>query len=199
MFLSMPLCLFLQFCNNKTEPAETDQLASDTTKAAPKNYFPVADFLRSEIRYVDSLPVGIMKYTTQNGKKDSTYIKLEEFHRLAKEFLPAELNDSSFISNYEEASFYDRSTNTSTFFYTAKDKTMPIQRVDVVSMPDDVYDKVTSIYMQKNISAGDSTVIKKLYWKPGRHFQMSSEKHQKGNTPVETQLKVVWDNREEEQ
>jgi hypothetical protein len=196
-FLFLPLCLFFQFCNDPG-PAQATQTAPDTASAA-KNYFPVIDFIRSEIKYVDSLPVGIMKYVSLNGQKDSGYIKLDEFHQLAEEFLPRELNDSNFIDNYEESSFYDRSTKTSTFLYTAKDKSMPVQRVDVLSKPDQVYDKVTSIYIQKNISSDDSFVIKKLYWKPGRHFQISSEKRLEGSAPLETQIKVVWDNREENQ
>ena len=60
---------------------------SAQTRATP--YFPVKPFLQSQIREVDSLPGGIMKYIiTEGGKQDSGYIKAAEFHELAADYFP---------------------------------------------------------------------------------------------------------------
>ncbi len=82
--------LVLLGCNSAEK--ESKFVKSIDTAQKEKSYFPVVDFIRSEIRYVDSLPVAIIKYTTQNGITDSTIINVDQFHRLAEEFIPADLN-----------------------------------------------------------------------------------------------------------
>ena len=161
-----------------------------------KDYFPVADYIRSEINYVDSLPLGIVKYHIAQDKKDSSYIKTEEFDKLAKEFLPAELSDSSFTRDFTESSFIDQTTQSVTFTYSTADAGHILRRVDVLASPEQGFNKVKSIYMEKTINKGDSIVIKKMYWKAKRSFQIISIL-EAGNQPaVTSQLKVVWDNRD---
>jgi hypothetical protein len=164
----------------------------DSTQKA-KTYFPVLDFIKSEIRFVDSLPVGIMKYTTQNNVTDSGYIKLDEFHKLAQEFLPSDLNKESFENNFSETSFFDNTTHYSSFLYSGNKKNLEVNRVDVlVEREDVVYDKVRSIYMEKTIENRDSSVTRKLYWKAGKNFQINTEIRTPGEGVVTRQVKVVW-------
>ncbi len=61
---------------NPAEPSPAKQVPQDTTSTA-KQYFPVRDFLTSEIAYVDSLPVGIMKYRSSANHSDSGYIDIK--------------------------------------------------------------------------------------------------------------------------
>lgn len=194
--LAATLMVFAGCQSNTGEnnPDNNNTATADSTPVA-QAYFPVADFLRSEISYVDSLPVGIMKYHTRNNRTDSGYIKPEEFHQLAGEFLTPDLNDSSFRKNFTESSFFDRSSNYATFFYKANDSATPIKRIDVVTAKGDVYDEVKSIYIEKHGTEANAAVSKKLFWKPKRNFQIITVSHdssEKSNGVV----KVVWDNRE---
>ena len=183
--------LLLIGCNdaeNQSIPAK----AVDSTKEE-KAYFPVQDYIKSEIRQVDSLPVGIMKYTTQNGTVDSGYIKPEEFHQLAQEFLSPVLETESFEKNYSENSFFDNTTQYSSFLYSAIDRGLPVQRIDVLAKPEDVvYNKVKSIYMEKRFERADSSIIQKLYWKAGQNFQISTEIRTAKPEVISKQVKVVW-------
>lgn len=148
-----------------------DSLAlSMAEDSAAEKFFPVLDFMKSEIRSVDSLPVGIKVYITQGEKKDSGYLKPEEFHQLADEFLSPELEREQFKKSYTESSFYDRSTKTSTFHYESIKPDATIRRIDIITSATDTYDKVTSLYFEKKNS--QDRFLKKLIWKPGQEFSL---------------------------
>jgi hypothetical protein len=190
--LLLGLILLLLIGCNDAENQSMPAMAVDSTKEA-KAYFPVQDYIKSEIRQVDSLPVGIMKYTTENGSVDSSYIKQEEFHQLAQEFLSPILEKESFEKQYSETSFFDNTTQYSSFLYSAIDKSLPVQRIDILAKPEDVvYNKVKSIYMEKRFERADSSVIQKLYWKAGQNFQISTEIRTAKPEVISRQVKVVW-------
>jgi hypothetical protein len=186
--MKYPLLLFIILifaaCNNPQPETKIEPIHTDTTS---QNFFPIQDFLKSEIAAVNEASSGIKKYTSTGNKKDSNYIQLDEFSRLAQEFLPNALNDSIFKKEFKETSFIDKATEGGTFFYSTSNPAIALKRADVVTQKTDSYDKVKSIYLEK---ISDS-ITKKLYWKPGRNFQIISL------TPKGTELiKVVWDNRE---
>lgn len=185
-------------CGDKNQhpdvKADTTTIAKKDTAAKPSPYFPVYDFIRNEIEYVDSLPVGLMKYTTTGTKQDAVYIKLEEFHRLADDFLSDELKDANFTRLFRETSFLDKASNNATFFYKPSDGSTKVKRVDVLTAKGDVYDDVKSVYIEKETTEGDTPVVQKLYWKPKRNFQIITIKS--GAKPSNELVKVVWDNRE---
>ena len=193
------LALVMYACNeSRDNPANenTAQSTADSTASDDSPYFPVTSYLKSEIAYVDSLPVGIMKYRTSGAKQDSSYIKLEEFHQLASEFLAPELTDSMFRRSFNKTSMYDQSNSSGVFFYNTKDSATSVKRVDVVTGKGAVYDEVKSIYIEKETIAGTNAVTKKMYWKPGRNFQIITLTPDANGKLNSEQVKVVWDNRE---
>ena len=192
------ITLFVWACGDKKEPSQDQATATDadSAKNIESPYFPVYDFIRNEVEYVDSLPVGIMKYTTTGKKKDSGFIPLEEFHTLAGDFLAPELYQATFKKLFRETSFLDKSNNNATFFYKSDDESSPVKRVDVITQKGDVYDEVKSVYIEKEIQSGDSLILKKLYWKPKRNFQVITIRSAGQGKPTDEQIKVVWDNRE---
>jgi hypothetical protein len=188
--------IFIFACGEKkTVPAVSLPLKQDSAAASAK-YFPVMNFIKGQIAYVDSLPVGIKKYIV-GTKKGYVYIKPKEFHQLAAEFIPAEISDDLFTKEYQETSFLDQSSNSATFFYTTKNASLPVKRVDILTMKGDVYDQVKSIYLQKNYRSGDTAFTKKLYWKPQRSFQIITEVSAGSKKPVTEIVNVVWDNMED--
>ena len=186
------MLLILVGCKNgKQENLPAPQ--TDTVPQKEKAYFPVFDFLQSEIRYVDSLPVGILRYTTKNGSTDSGYIKSEEFHQLAGEFLSPVLTKETFEKEFKETSFFDNSTKFSTFLYSTENRSLPIQRVNVLVQPENaVFSKVKSIYMEKFSENGDSSFVRKMYWKAGQNFQINTEIKTSSAEAITQQVKVVW-------
>ena len=191
MFMAIGLVFCIGCNSSETAPSPTPP--ADSTEKI-KAYFPILDILKSEIRYVDSLPVGILKYSVVNGVSDSTYIKPEQFHELASEFLSPVLTKESFEKEFKETSFFDNTTQYSSFLYSAINETIPVRRVDVLAKPEDVvYNKIKSIYMEKSYEKGDSSVVKKMYWKTGKNFQINTEIRTNKPDVYTSMVKVVWD------
>jgi hypothetical protein len=176
-------------CGNHTSPAPPAQKEDSTGTS----FLPVADYLRAEISYVDSTPLAIRKYTTRDNQKDSSFIQQEEFNRLSKEFLTPELAADSFFQNFSENSFLDKTTGYLSFTYSTRNKALPLQRVDVLAAPGVDMDKVKSIYLEKVFPAGDTIVVKKMFWQTGRSFLILTSLRLPGKAPLDSQLKVVWD------
>ena len=177
-------------CGDDTQPGQPPAANSDTT-TAQRQYFPVFDFLKSEIAAVDSLPAGIMLYHTIGERKDSGYIKLPAFHALVDEFV--KMDDETLRTHFKESSFLDKSTGAATFFYSPR-STQNIQRIDVVTEKTDTYDKVKSLYIEKTEANNDSTIIKKIHWTPGKNFQLIRQVSKESGEPGMEIIRVVWDN-----
>jgi hypothetical protein len=176
------------------QPAPGQQDSLSNKDSAKNSFFPVADYLETEIMRVDSFPIATMKYTIRNGRTDSGYIQLTEFDELARQFLLPAFKDGSFEKNYTENSFADRGSQSVTFTYspTDQDQALPLQRVDVVTASGTQGNLVKSIYMEKTRMAGDSAILQKMYWQAGRSFQIVSLIRVKGQPPVQQQVRVVW-------
>ena len=179
-------------CNDAEQKQSTTQ--DNTVKAdTPKTYIPVTDYIREEIRKVDSLPVGILKRSTVGNKTDSGYIKPEQFHQLAAQFIAPELEKGKFEQSFAENSFYDQSTEMLTFTYQATNPASTVRRVDVLISPSLAIDKIKSIYLEKAWKSGDTAINSKLYWKAGVSFQVATEKVAAQQVLPMEQLKVIWD------
>ncbi|HMH33046.1 MAG TPA: hypothetical protein VK543_08440, partial [Puia sp.] len=96
----MVLIVFLLFgCEDENKKAEAPPAALPEEK---KNFFPVLDYLKGEVAYVDSFPLRIMTFSTRNGHTDSGYIQITEFDRLAREFLDPALDTASMEKEFTE-------------------------------------------------------------------------------------------------
>jgi hypothetical protein len=161
----------------------------------PKNFFPVLDFIKGEIAYVDSFPLKMTRYSIQNGHTDSSFIQSKEFDQLSREFLDSSLDKASLEREFSENSFLDQTSQSLTFTYTRKNGQDGIYRIDVLASQDPAHDKVKSVYIEKKIRSSDSTIIKKMFWKSKRNFQVISIARAAKGTDLTSQLKVVWDER----
>lgn len=180
-------CFLATACKNKKQDQPDTEQASAST-----SWLPVSDFLKSEIRYVDSLPGGIMLYQTKDKKTDSAYIDMKKFDSLANDFLADDLQPDLFQKNYAEASFMDQSNHISTFQYTPRNNTQRVKRVDVMTGEENGFDKIKSIYLEQSFSKNDSSVIKKMYWTTKRKFSITTISGKAGQAPVIHTINVVW-------
>lgn len=196
------LCLagafFPAACGNHKQSVDpSKQDSQQQTDSSKSSFFPVAEFLETEILHVDSVPLALRKYTTVNGKTDSAFIDVPEFNKLALQFLPAGLHDGSFEKNFTENSFMDKSTSSIMFTYSTTVKDQPLRRVDVQTVAGNASQQVKSIYLEKDRVSGDSLILEKLYWRAGKSFQVMTMTTVKGKPPVEQKVKVIWDDDEE--
>ncbi len=161
--------------------------------SAKPTFFPVADVLESEIRQIDTTPVALRKLITGNGHVDSGFIKPAEFQALAMQFVVPEFRNGQFEKNFTETSFIDNSTQAATFTYSTTDKDLPLQRVDIVTIPHGENHQMESVYIERQRISGDSSILDKMFWRAGRQFQVISLIRVKGAAAVQRKLTVSWD------
>jgi hypothetical protein len=203
MKLFVVLCLaggfFLGACGNHKRPADLTRQDSPLQADSNKNaFFPVAEYLESEILYVDSVPLALRKYNIGNGRTDSALIQVPEFNKLALQFLPPDLHNGNFEKSFTESSFMDKTTQSVTFSYSTALNDLALRRVDVQTSVSYGSQKVKSIYLETSRHSGDSLILQKMYWRAGRSFQVMTITSMKGKAPMEQQLKVVWGDEEDE-
>jgi len=191
------LVILLFVLTNACKEKQTADVESTADTTEIKEYFPVYDFLSTEISSVDSLAIGLKYYNTTNQKIDSGYISHDDFHKLASSLIPLAIRPEQFKNDFKETSFYDRSTKTSTFMYNPVNQDNPIKRIDILTKASDTYDKVSTIYMEYVQNSKDSSVLNKMIWKTGRFMQLNQQVNFPGKQGEERQIKVVWNNWEE--
>ena len=191
--------LFSACSNPKQSPTEPDSTAQADSGRAKNSFFPVADYLEAEILHADSSLLAFKKIIIRDGHTDSVFIEVPEFNKLALEFVPRELADSSFEKNFTESAFQDRATRSVTFSYSTTTPNMELQRVDVTTVSGLRAQQVKSIYLEKSHISGDSVVLKKLFWRSKRGFEIATITRVKGKQTGEEQIRVVWDDTPEEE
>jgi len=190
------LCIACGHAASSTTPSQNDSV-STPMDSAKDTFFPVANYLESEILHIDSTPLALMKYTSQGTRRDSGYIQVPEFNLLAKQFLVPELINGSFEKDFAESSFMDKTTESITFTYAPRNGDPSLKRLDVLAEPGTTSNKVKSIYLERSFTTGDTLVRQRLYWKAGRNFQIVNTYLVHDKPPIEQQVKVVWDTGEE--
>jgi hypothetical protein len=188
--------LLINACGNHT-PSDPDARTADSAQhdgpdTTTNVFFPVAGYLKGEITQVDSVPQAIRKYIIQKGSTDSSFIQPAAFNELAGEFLLPELMNGDFEKKYSESSFMDNTTQTATFTYSTPDKTLPLRRVDVVTVRGRSFNKVKSIYLERSFTNGDTLIAKKMLWQVGHNFLVITSMTPPGKPAIVKQLKVVW-------
>lgn len=171
-----------------------ENAAQEEASKAEAAYFPVNDYISSQIKKVDSLQLPVTRYYSGSDSKDTVALSLEDFRAQATPFLQEDISLEPLKSKYQESSFADQSIPSITFTYHTKDSSLPIKRVDVVLKPDPVMtDQVKSVYIEKVYQKGDTLVNEKLFWKADHYYQVIQTRQVKENHPTMSQLKVVWD------
>lgn len=179
-------------CNsNKTE----EKTAAVEKTDSPKNYLPVLDLIREDIKRVDSFAGAILVKSSIDSKKDSSYTDLAAFNKTAADFLPAELEIAAFQENYKESSFVDESSQVVNFMYTANDANATVQKVVLYIPPSLGTDKVNRVYMEKVFRNGDTLVNQKLTWKMRSYFIIAESRQTPDGKSTVSTRKAIWDAR----
>lgn len=166
-------------------PADEKETIVDTSK-----FFQVSQYINSQIEEVKKVPYYIYKLDIVNGKQDSSVINNTTFGQLAAQFLKPDINDEKLKPNYKESIFEDQTTASVTFNYSAKDKDLELQNVDVILASD--HETVKRLMMRKYYNYKDSSVIEQLSWKTGERFIINRAVQLPDNVEVQKQTIVVW-------
>lgn len=165
---------------------------ADDTVDPKTPFYPYTDYIRSQMAYVDTTPLGIEKKVEINGKPvDSAFITKEVFREMAKTFIEIDPNDPAIKPDYRETSFKDLSINRITFSIETKNSKLPLQQADILLNADN--QQVKNVLLRKQLNSPDSSVLQHLVWVDKMHFQISEIITRKDKTEYTRVTRVVWD------
>lgn len=127
--ITMITVICLQACSQQTKEEKPT-----AEKEAPISFFPVTTYIRGQIAEIRSYGLAPIKYDLSNGKRDSLWLKAEQFEEAFRPFLEPVIDSANLIDSYTESKFADQSIDAFTFTYAAKnetDSTLPLKRWDV--------------------------------------------------------------------
>jgi hypothetical protein len=163
----------------------------DSTKA----YFSTVDYLKAEVKNIDTLPLHFTKMTTVGSTSDTTKITKEEFHKYANEFcdLP-DIASPDKMDDYSETNDFEESLNNVLLIYTAKNKEDIVRNETIMMQPDESGNThVQTILVHTENSTEDSTVEKEMTWHIQKRFQIVT-KINKPNQPEKiATVAITWE------
>ncbi len=188
-FISFILLTFALYnCTNNN--TSSDQSKNDTDGKA---FYPVGNYILSQLAYIDSMPLAIIKYTTIHNATDTSIMEKKEFRHIAAAFMTPDISSPELRSQYEEHSFIDATLGTITLTYTARNDNLPLRKADILL--DQENTGVKTIYIEKIIPGTDSSVVKKMLWVANRNCQITTLVQKEGQPEDVILERYVWDER----
>lgn len=161
------LLVLVSACHtDKQTEVQTKSSTSDTGR-----FYPIGEFFKSQIEYVDLRNFTITRKTDLDGKKDSMVISKEQFANLARPFLEKDISATGTRNLYKETVFQDLSTGSYTLNYTPIQPGLDIQHIDVLL--DDQHKMVKRIFIRCSYVKGDTTLTEQYSWKANKSFMIA--------------------------
>lgn len=175
-------------CKTKTSP-QTVPVVADSVK----DYLPVADLIREDIRKVDSFAGGILRKGRMGEKKDSVFIPLARFDSISAAFLLPDLDSAYFHRHFAETSIMDETTQFMEFIYTPVDSLPSVRKLVVYITPDKLTNNVNRVYLEREYRKGDTLCRENMTWKMQKYYIIVSWKEPPGAGSSTRIQKVIWD------
>lgn len=189
LFVFLVLLIFA-FCNCRNNTTASSGKKEDNSVQA---YYPIGNFIRSQLIYIDSMPLAVLKYTTVRQVTDTSIIEKKDFKDIAAAFMTPDIGSPELKQQYEETSFIDATLGTITLTYAAKNEKVIIRKADILVKQENT--GVKTIYIEKIFPDTDSTVIQKMLWTTDRNCQITTLVQKKDQPETITVERYVWDDR----
>lgn len=189
LFVVVMIAFLLVSCKNK--PAKNATETPDSSSV----YYPINNYIRQQIKDVDTTPYFLYQLSSINHKKDSAVIDRTTFDAQMKTILLPELEDKNFRSNFTESVFDDESTGSITLTYSPKNKTNIVQNASVLLDKDN--QKVKWVFINTLSSNNDSTVIQRIGWKGNKSCYINQDISYPDKPEIQRQQSFVWNDKEE--
>lgn len=182
LLISVLTVLFIS-CKEKKKPAEE--------KEKPIS---AVSIIKGQLNHLDTSLYEVTRYERINDKTDTGLVQRGDIKTIAAPFLTLpEIANDSYDKNYTEERLIDAQQETLSIISTAKDENAEIQKQIIIINVSDISDgKVQSIYIDRYISSGDSTVEQKLFWNIDNFFSIGNIIQKKDQPERNNSIKVAW-------
>jgi hypothetical protein len=163
------VCMMAVACSNSKEESKNTIATTDTT-----SFYPVASYIKDQVKYFDSLGVRFSVATTEGAKKDSINSQIADIMPMIQSFIEADISDSIQKVNYKESVFRDAGTASLNINYTPLNTSVPIRNIDILM--DDQTSIIKRLFIRKQFQTKDTTNTEQLSWKTNEGFTRSISK-----------------------
>jgi hypothetical protein len=177
--------IYFTACSGKENKVVTANISAQT-----ENIFPVTEFLKGQLRVIDSMAVTPLKVVSINGKTDSVWLKIGDIRKNAAPFLLPVIDSANMYALFSEKSFFDQTINAFTFSYDAKKKlpdSIKLTHWDVYMNPQS--NSIDRIYMVKENA--DTTT--QLTWLVNKWYSIRTIIQSADGQSQVKQEKMIWD------
>lgn len=180
------------FFSCKSNPDSVAASQQDTS-TANKEYYPISGYIKSQLLWLDSVPLAVIKYTTKDHHTDTSIVEKKDFNSIAEELSLPDISSSALKNQYDEVSFIDASLGTITLTYSAKNDTALVRKADVLL--DQNSTAVRTIYIEKIVKVSDSISTRKILWTANKNCLVTTIIQKPGSPESILEEKYVWDDR----
>ncbi len=176
--------IFFAACSGKKSNTASTDNSSQT-----ENIFPVTDFLKGQLRIMDSMGVTPLKTISENGKTDSVWLKREDIRKNATPFLTPVIDSANMYSLFSEKSFLDQTINAFTFSYDPKKKlpdSLKLTHWDVYMNPQT--NSIERIYIVKE----NADTTSQLTWLVNKWYSIRTIIQVANAQPQIKEEKMIW-------
>ncbi len=169
LILACIVCMMVAACSNSKEDSKNLVTTADTT-----SFYPVASYIKDQVKYFDSLGVRFSVATTEDVKKDSVTVQIAGIMPMIQAFVDADISDSLQKRNYKESVFLDAETASLNINYTPINSDVPVRNIDILM--DEQTSVIKRLFVRKQYLNKDTTCTEQLSWKTNEGFTKSISK-----------------------
>ena len=173
-------------CGEENTPDAQLQASPDSTA-----FFSIGHFFKEQVSQVILFRKKVLLFTTVNNSQDSMLIDSTQFMALADEFIKKDISNPVDKKHYRETVFQDAGTKSYTLNYTAVDRTVPVQGIDVLL--DEQTNQVKRIFIRSFSQHGDTSVQEQFNWHAFKGFQINRSFTTSNGYQKQELKQVKWD------
>lgn len=160
------LLTIIASCKSKSEKQPTASNKDTTT------FFPMTELLQNDADDVIKTPYYLYQRTTDvlTKKTDSTQLPRDDFKKIIAPVLAIDLRSKAEKEKYKESSFDDLSTGNISIIINAIEPNTAVK--SITALLDNQTNKLKTIFITKEYISGDSSFVKKYYWKTGKSINI---------------------------
>ncbi len=151
--------------------------------------------IKGQLKKLDSSMYAFTKYEKNDNKTDTAYLKREEIRKFAEPFLLLpDIADKKIYQKYTEERLIDAQQETLNIISTLKEgENSVVQRqIMIIGMADVSSGKVKSIFIDRYVNSGDSTIEQKLFWELDKFFTVDNLIQKDNHNDKYHYTKIAW-------
>jgi hypothetical protein len=175
------MLIMLSACKQGVQSSENDE---------DKAFFPIAGNINAELNEIDSLPIGIIKYTQLEGRSDTSVAAKQELRQVAQWMISPDISSPGMKELFQEDVLFDKTIGILTMSYTTRSDDPPVRKIEVRVDPET--EKIRSIFVERLDTSSDTLYNRKLVWVTGKSLQVITSINLPGEPETIKTEKYTW-------